>query len=75
MASKKSIPKELELLDIQSYISGYHAYKDSWTPVLGETLLLLRKTTNPKDKNAVAVLIEETIVRHVHSSDKSIRPP
>ena len=30
------IPKELELLEIQSYIRGYHAYKDSWTPVVGE---------------------------------------
>ena len=36
MACKNSIPKELELLEIQSYIKGYHAYKDSWTPVLGE---------------------------------------
>ena len=55
MACKNSIPKELELLEIQSYIRGYHAYKDSWTPVLGETLLVLREKTNPKDKNAVAV--------------------
>ena len=61
MACKHSIP----ILEIQSYIGGYHAYKDSWTPVLGETLLVLRETTNPKDKNAVAVLIEETIVGHV----------
>ena len=65
MACKDSIPKELELLEIQSNIRGYHAYKDSWAPVLGETLLVLRETTNPKDKNAVAVLIEETIVGHV----------
>ena len=43
----------------------HYAYKDSWTPVLGETLLVLRETTNPKDENAVGVLIEETIVRHV----------
>ena len=65
MACKNSIPKELELLEIQSYIGGYHAYRDSWTPVLGETLSVERETTNPKDKNAVAVHIEETIVGHV----------
>ena len=33
--------------------------------MLGETLLVLRETTNPKDKSAVTVLIEETIVGHV----------
>ena len=38
MACRNSILKEPELLEIQSYISGYHAYKDSWTPVLGEIL-------------------------------------
>ena len=64
MACKNSIPKELELLEIQSYIRGHHAYRDSWTPVLGETLSK-RETTNPKDKNAVAVHIEVTIVGHV----------
>ena len=42
MACKNSIPKELELLEIQSYIRGYHAYRDSWTPVLGETLSVKR---------------------------------
>ena len=65
MACKNSIPKELELLEIQSNIRGYHAYRDSWTPVLGETLSVKRETTNPKDKNAVAVHIVETIVGHV----------
>ena len=65
MACKHSIPRELEVLEIQSYIRGYHAYKNSWTAVLGETLSLKRETTNPKDKNAVAVQIEETIVGHV----------
>ena len=33
--------------------------------MLGETLSVKRETTNPKDKNAVAVHIEETIVGHV----------
>ena len=65
MDCKNSIPKELELLEIQSYIGSYHAYRDSWTPVLGETLSVEREMTKPKDKNAVAVHIEETIVGHV----------
>ena len=33
--------------------------------MLGETLLVLREMTNPKDKDAVAVLIDETIAGHV----------
>ena len=33
--------------------------------MLGKTLLVLRETTNPKDKNAADVLIEETIIGHV----------
>ena len=33
--------------------------------MLGETLLVLREMTSPKDKDAVAVLIDETIVGHV----------
>ena len=29
---------ELEILEIRSYSRGYHAYADTWTPVVGETL-------------------------------------
>ena len=32
-----------------------------WTPVLGQTLLLKREPTNNKDKNAVAVYLEDVV--------------
>ena len=59
----------LEVLEIVSYIRGYHAYKDVWTPVLGECLLVKHEPTNIKDSNAVAVnavavCLETTIVGH-----------
>ena len=38
---------------------------DSWTPVIGETLLLKREPTNPRDKNAVALYKDDAVVGHV----------
>ena len=35
-----------------------------WTPVLGQTLLIKREPTNSKDKNAVAVYLEDVVVGH-----------
>ena len=36
-----------------------------WSPVLGQTLLVKREPTNNKDKNAVAVYLEDVVVGHV----------
>ena len=46
----------LSVAEVQSYIRGYHAYVDVWTPSIGETLLLRREPDNLKDKSAVAVV-------------------
>jgi len=56
---------ELKVLEIDSYIRGYHAYKDVWIPVQGETLLVKREPTNTRDANAVAIYKEATVVGHV----------
>ena len=56
----------LHCLEIQSFVRGYHAYMDSWTPVIGETLLLKREPTNPRDKNAVALYKDDAVVGHVY---------
>ena len=56
---------DLEVLEIVSFIRGYHAYKDVWTPMVGKSLLLKREPSNIKDSNAVAVCLESTIVGHV----------
>ena len=42
--------------NFDSYIRGYHAYKDRWNqPWIGEVLPLESDPTNPHDKFAVAV--------------------
>ena len=60
------VSTDIEVLEIPSYISGYHhAYASMWTPVLGQTLLVRWEPTNNKDKNAVAVHLEDVVARHV----------
>lgn len=55
----------LQVLEINSYIRGYHAYMDIWQPTIGEILLAKPEPTNVKDSKAVAVFREEVIVGHV----------
>ena len=43
MASQVVGADSLELLEIHSYVRGYHAYMDVWNPVQGLTLI-----TGPK---------------------------
>ena len=38
---------------------------DIWTPTIGQTLLVKREPSNPKEKNAVAIYEEDSIVGHV----------
>ena len=67
MASQvvSSTVADLEALEICSYVRGYHAYMDIWTPFQGQTLLVKREPTNSKDNNAVGVFLEDVIVGHV----------
>ena len=50
---------------IDSFIRGYHGYKDMWEPALGDVLRLEREKTNVKDKFAVAVMQGSTVVGHM----------
>ena len=52
-------------VEFNSFIRGYHAYKDIWEPFVGETLLLKRESTNVRDRSAVAVMQETEVVGHV----------
>ncbi len=65
MASQVVTATELQVLEIDSYIRGYHAYTDVWVPMVGESLLVKPEPANAKDKKAVAILKETTIVGHV----------
>ena len=55
--------------EIDSYIKGYHVYKDIWTPELHENLKTVPEPTNLVDKYAVCVLRHETIVGHLKLGD------
>ena len=52
-------------VEFNSFIRGYHAYKDIWEPFVGETPLLKREPTNVKYRSAVAVMKETEVVGHV----------
>ncbi len=52
-------------MEINSYIRGYHVYKEIWSPTIGESLLVKRESDNVKDSTAVAIYQEDTIVGHV----------
>ena len=59
------VTDSLHVLEIPSYVRGYHAYKDNWNPVVGKTLVLRREPTNMVDKHAVAVVKDSVVVGHI----------
>ena len=69
----KNIDQEIELIltkqrqyDLNSFVRGFHAYMDIWTPkVGGENFCLNPENENQHDKFAVAIVLEERIVGHV----------
>lgn len=56
---------ELSSLSVPSYIRGYHAYQDVWSPFTGEVLPFEREPDNPEDVHAVAIKRAGRIVGHV----------
>ena len=62
------VATDLDCLEINSFVRGYHAYIDVWNPVQGEVLLVKREPTNCIDPNAVAVCKEDIVVGHVPNS-------
>ena len=58
-------PGPLAVAEIDSFIRGFHEYKDIWQPVVGEMLLLRKEPTNIKDRLAVCVQKEGQVVGHV----------
>ena len=61
MASQVVTTTNLEICHINSYIKGYHAYMEVWTPVVDEMLILKHKPTKIEDNNAVAMYKEDTV--------------
>ena len=60
--------KEMEPEDeyeVSCCVRGYHVYQSIWAAAVGEVLMCEREPTNEKDRYAVAVVKEETVVGHL----------
>ena len=55
----------IQVLEIHSFLRGYHVYMEIWTPVVGEILVLKREPTNRHDIHAVVIYRDTKIVGHV----------
>ena len=59
-------PEQSSVVEVTSFVRGFHAYKARWDPYVGQVLHLQRETDNPKDVYAVAVIKDvATVVGHV----------
>uniref|UniRef100_A0A1X7TWR3 HIRAN domain-containing protein n=1 Tax=Amphimedon queenslandica TaxID=400682 RepID=A0A1X7TWR3_AMPQE len=65
ITSESKMEARMEQLTITSFVRGYHAYQDFWTPQIGEILELRREPENIKDNLAVAVVKSDAVVGHV----------
>ena len=65
MANAGGASTSLSTTSVQSYVRGYHAYKDAWTPFIGETLVLKREPENSIHRFAVAVVLDGETVGHI----------
>ena len=62
----------LSVAEVRSYIRGYHAYMESWSPSIDDVLVLKREPDNPKQSSAVAVIKYGDVIGHV---PYNIAPP
>ena len=62
----------MERYTVKSCVRGYHVYKDIWEASIGEELICVRETSNPKDPFAVAVVKNEMIVGHIPKKISSV---
>ena len=58
-------PEDVAIFIHESVVRGHHIYKETWTPSVGEVLLVQQEPENPHDRRAVCILKSSTIVGHV----------
>ena len=63
--SSQPVGRNLDVVELNSFIRGYHDYKDIWQANLGDMLFLRREPDNPMDVHAVAVLKDGQVVGHI----------
>ena len=65
MASQPVSVSASYILEIDSFVRGYHAYQDIWQPTVGDILPLRREPSNNKDSLAVSIIKNGNIVGHM----------
>ena len=55
----------ISTFQIESYIKGYHEYKDMWVPKDSEKLICRTEPENIVEKYAVWVLLHDKVVGHL----------
>ena len=60
-----SISKCSGLFSFNSYIRGFHAYKQNWDPVLGRRYSCTTEEKKEHDEYAVAVVNDDEVVGHI----------
>ena len=53
------------LFSFNSYILGFHAFKQNWHPVLGRRYSCITEEKNEHDEYAVAVVNDDEVVGHI----------
>ena len=53
------------LFSVSSMVQGYHIYKDSWDPSIGEELPCQRKAENYTNLFAIVIMKDDNIVGRV----------
>ena len=51
--------------EVSSFVMGYHEYRKTWAPFLGEVLQCRMEPDNAVDKYAVAVMNKDRVVGHL----------
>ena len=52
-------------VNVESWLTGHHIYKNVWTPKISEILTCMRERNNPNDHFYVAVYKDTRIVGHI----------
>ena len=58
--------------EVDSFITGYHVYKDQWLPEHGEMLTVENEPDNAYDGFSIAVKKDKNVVGHLPRDEKHI---
>ena len=65
MATHRERTDSLSSFEMDSYIKGYHEYREIWTPAMEQALKAVPEPKNVVDKYVVCVMLGDKIVGHL----------